>query len=128
MRNLKSKKICKMSDAELEEYSFLNVGMRKSASLEAGTLYRRDKENRDNSLKERNEVSKSISKKRKAIKAAEKAERQRIFDDHVAELKIMAAEFVLLIIKHFFWKFHAINQSYEQAKSNTRIRLLQQEQ
>lgn len=95
MRSLKSKKICKMSDAELEEYSVLNVGMRKAASLEAGTLYRRDKENRDNSLKERNEISKSISKKRKAIKAAEKAERQKIFDDHVAELKIMAAEFVL---------------------------------
>ena len=43
MRSLKSKKICKMSDAELEEYSVLNVGMRKAASLEAGTLYRRDK-------------------------------------------------------------------------------------
>lgn len=95
MRSLKSKKICKMSDAELEGYSVLSVGMRKAASLEAGSLYRRDKENRNNSLKERNEVSKFISKKRKAIKAAEKAERQRIFDDHVAELKIMAAEFVL---------------------------------
>lgn len=95
MRSLKSKKICKMSDIELEECSVLSVGMRKAASLEAGSLYRRDKESRSNSLKERNYISKFISKKRKAIKAAEKVERQKAFDDHVAELKIMAAEFVL---------------------------------
>lgn len=94
MRSLKSNQICKMSEVEMDNL-FTHEGLRKSASLEAGTLYRRDKEQRNDSLKERNEVSKFISKKRKAIKAAEKAERQRIIEEHNEEMRIMAAEFAL---------------------------------